>query len=237
MSNFHEIADTVFHDWNYSTPKALYGLVRALKPSVVVDCGTYRGYSAAWMAQAVKENAAGMVYAIDDFSLKQFTPDRNVAVAHFWDNLDRCGVREYVTLIEGKSEEVKWPERVDFAYIDGWHSYLAAKHDFEQAAKRGAECICLDDVTQSVGPRMLMDDPKIREEWDIVFVNRDCGMAICMRKTQRGPITFSQEIPGHLGHDLQVMTRAEQLEHLREASKINGVGYAHITHLLHEGKT
>lgn len=236
MTDFHAKIWELHKDWCYGNPVILYGLVRSMKPKVIVEVGTYRGFSASWMAQALKENCGGRLYCIDNFSLTDHEARHGDARKHLDDNLRAVGVRDYITILDGDSDKVAWPERVDFAYVDGFHSYLAAKHDFEQCAKRGAECICLDDATQSVGPRMLMDDPKIREEWDIVFVNRDCGMAICMRKVQRGPITFSQEIPGHTGHDLQTMTKDEQMAHLCAAALVTGVSYWPITHLLHEGK-
>jgi hypothetical protein len=236
MSDFHSKIWEVHKDWCYGNPVILYGLIRSMKPKTVVEIGTYRGFSASWMAQGLKENGAGHLYCIDNFSLTDHESRHGDARRHLETNLNVVGVRDFITLIDGDSEKVTWPDRVDFAYVDGWHSYLAVKHDFEQCAKRGAECICLDDVTQSVGPRMLMDEPSIREEWDVTFVNRDCGMAICMRNVKRGPITFSQEIPGHVGHDLQTLTRVEQLAHLHTAALVNGVDYSHVTHLLHEGK-
>jgi len=60
--------DAQFPNWNYMHPSVLYGLCRSLKPRVVVEVGTYRGYAACYMAQACKENGFGHVVAIDDFS-------------------------------------------------------------------------------------------------------------------------------------------------------------------------
>lgn len=235
MSDFHEKIWEVHKDWCYGNPVILYGLVRSMKPQVVVECGTYRGFSASWMAQALKENGSGHLYCIDNFSLTDHEARHGDARAHLESNLQAVGVREYITILDGDSDKVAWPDTVSIAYVDGWHSYLSVKHDFEQCARRGAECICLDDATQSVGPRMLMDDPSIRDEWDVVFVNRDCGMAICMRKVKLGPITFSQELPDNTGVDLQTLTKAQQTDHFEAASIFNGVNYSHMAHLFHEG--
>lgn len=235
-TTFYTNIDQIFHDWNYSTPKILYGLVRCLKPSVVMDVGTYRAYSAAWMAKACQENNHGHVYAIDDFSLKQFTFDRDVAVAHFWDNLTRLGVRDLVTLIEGKTTEVQWPGECAFAYIDAWHSYSATRHDFDKCAAAGAECICLDDAEQSVGPRMVVQELRDSGYWDVINVHRDCGMAVCMRRMKLGPVTFSQELPGHPGVDLTAITREAQLRHLGESNAVTGVDYGPVLPHLHRGK-
>ena len=66
--DFFKRVDEVFHDWKYDHPRILYALIRSLKPLVVVEVGTYRGYAAAWMARALQENGIGMLYCIDDFS-------------------------------------------------------------------------------------------------------------------------------------------------------------------------
>lgn len=234
--NFYEEVEKVFHDWRYGHPKILHGLIRSMKPEVVVEIGAYRGYGTAWMAQAVKENGTGHVYAIDNFSLKQFTPDRDAAVQHFWDNLAALGLVEHVTLIEGDSDKVGWPLKVDFAYVDGWHGYPIAYYDFRKSAFLGAECICLDDATQSIGPRMVVQEIRDSGEWDVIDVLRDCGLAICMRKVKKGPITFSQELDDSTGVDLQTLTREEQQEHLSLASSRNGVNYDSVVQSLCEGK-
>jgi len=43
----------------------LYGLVRALRPSVVLEWGTGYGYSTIHLAAAVRDNAGGMVTEVD----------------------------------------------------------------------------------------------------------------------------------------------------------------------------
>lgn len=233
MSDFHEKIWEIHKDWRYGNPVILYGLIRSMKPKVVVEVGTYRGFSASWMAQALKENGSGHLYCIDNFSLTDHEARHGDARTHLEANLNAAGVRDLITILDADSEMALWPATVDFAYVDGWHSYRAAKYDFDRCAAAGAECICLDDATQSVGPRMLVQE--IRKDWDVVNVLRDCGMAICMRRLKPGPITFSQELPGCTGVDLQTITRHEQAAHLHAASLVNKVSYGSITHLLHEG--
>lgn len=236
--NFYEEVDKVFHDWNYGHPIVIYGLIRSMKPEVVVEVGAYRGFGTAWMAKAVQENGVGHVYAIDNFSLKQFTPYREQAIKHFWHNLAALGVTDQVTLIEGDSDKVEWPANPTVVYIDGWHSYLAAKNDFVKAAMLGAECICLDDTTQSIGPRMLVEEIRKLGNWDVINVLRDCGLTICIEKTRHtmGPITFSQELDDSTGVDLQTLTKGEQLAHLTLASSRNGVKYDSVLKSLCNGR-
>jgi hypothetical protein len=234
--NFAEQVTQVFPDWTYGNPMVLYGLIRSMKPAVCVEVGTYLGFGAAWMAQALKENGSGHLYCVDNFGLNDRAIQQGNPRQHLEQNLAKLGLTDWVTILEGDSDKVQWPERCDICYIDGWHSYLAAKHDFEQCAKRGAECVCFDDTTMSVGPRLLTMELRCKEEWQVLDILRDCGMTIAMRRQKKGPITFSQEDPTHQGRDLQLMTKAEQLQHLEQMSLSNGVNYDAITHVLHGGR-
>lgn len=236
MNDFYSTVEQVFHDWRYDNPKILYGLIRSLKPAVVVEVGMYRGYSASWMAKALQENGTGHLYGIDNFSLTEHVARYGDPRAHLESNLRTLGVRDTITILEGDSDKVLWPVSVDFAYIDGFHSYLTTWHDFQQCAQQGAECICFDDTTQSVGPRLLMGEIRERGQWDVIDVRRDCGMTICMRRKVKGPITFSQELPDNPGVDLQQLTDLEQQLHLSLAQRTTGVDYAPIMDLLCEGR-
>lgn len=235
--NFHADIWELHKDWCYENPVILYGLIRSMKPQVVVEVGTYRGFSASWMAQALKENGSGHLYCIDNFSLRDHEGRHGDARAHLESNLRAMEVRDYITLLDGDADKVQWPDRVDFAYVDGWHSYLAAKHDFNRCAALGAECICLDDAVQSVGPRMLVqEDIRNSGDWDVLNVQRDCGMAVCMRKIPLGPITFSQELRDNTGVDLQTLTHDQQAEHFTAASDQNEVYYGAIYRHVCTGK-
>lgn len=181
--NFHERIWELHKDWCYENPIILYGLIRSLKPQTVVEVGTYRGFSASWMAQALKENGSGHLYCIDNFVLMdaEARPQGQLE-----ENFKAVGVYELITILRGDSDKVAWPGKVDFAYVDGCHSYPSAAHDFSQCAQRGAECICLDDIVKSDGPRMLVRDIREAGEFDVIDVLRHCGMAICMRRRPKG---------------------------------------------------
>lgn len=234
--NFHTRIWEVHHDWCYDNPVILYGLIRSMKPKVVVEVGTYRGFSASWMAQALKENGAGHLYCIDNFSLTDHTAKYGDARKHLHENLVALEVRDWITILDGDSEKVQWPDKVDFAYVDGWHGFRMASHDFNQCAARGAECICLDDTIQSVGPRLLMAHVRQEGMWNVLDIHRDCGMSICMRRTEPGPITFSQELPNNPGVDLQTLTPLQHVGHFLAATKANNVDYMPILNLVHPGK-
>lgn len=228
---FQETITQRFSDWNYGHPLILYGLIRAMKPQVVVESGTYRGFGACWMAKAIQENNFGKLYCIDNFTLTEHVERYGDPRKHLEENLLVCGIREWVEIIEGDADKVTWPDKIDICYIDGWHSYGAAKHDFEKAHKAGALVIALDDTENCVGPRMFCDDAQklYRDTYDCVDIHSDNGMAMFVRKQPKRNITFSQELPlPNPGVDLRPLSLEEQKKHFDEASKITGLDYSEL---------
>lgn len=112
----------------------LYGLVRAMKPQVCVETGSARGKSTCYIAQALRENLGGKLYAID--------PHRSTA----WNdagehdtfpalqrNLHAIGGEAYVEIIRSGSAEAArgWSRPIDMIFIDGDHSYEGVKADWD----------------------------------------------------------------------------------------------------------
>lgn len=226
MNDFYVNVEKVFKDWNYGHPKVLYGLIRSMRPKTVVEIGTYRGFGAAWMAKALQENNYGLLTCVDNFSLTDHEAKYGDAKRHLRENLQRLGVSDFVHVVEGDSRTVELPEKIDFAYIDGWHSFNACRSDFLRVAERGAECICFDDTTKTVGPRMVLNEIRQLRTWDVIEIFRDCGMGIAMRKQPKGPITFSQELPPpDKGTILIGMDPKAQQEHLDHAEIVNKISY------------
>lgn len=220
-----------FSDWNYGHPIMLYGFIRALKPLVVVESGSYRGFGACWMAKAIQENNFGKLYCIDNFTLTEHVERYGDPRTHLEENLKACGIREWVEIIEGNANEVKWPEKIDICYIDGWHSYEAASFDFGKADQAGATIIAFDDTENCVGPRMFCEEAreKFSSKFDVMDVHSDNGMTIFMRKKPKRPITFSQELPlPNPGVDLRPLTLVEQEQHFKEAAAITGLNYSKV---------
>lgn len=214
-----------FVDWHYDTPKTLYGLVRTLRPAVLVEVGTYRGYTACYLARAVQENNEGRLYCIDNFSLDDHAPTYGDPEQHWEDNLRAAGVRDWVTLLHGDSDAVDWPETVDFAYIDGWHSYAVCKADAKRCIDRGALCLTFDDVLTTVGPRRYFDELRASGDWDCLLLPRDGGLGIALRRAPLRPVEFIQEIPWEPGTVLYGMTPAQRQQEFARAAAVTGLIY------------
>lgn len=154
----------------------IYGLIRSLKPEVVVEVGCFVGGTSVWIARALQENGTGMLYAIDDFSLSK---DSKQILSY---NLGACNVGPVVRLIEGRSDEVEWPVKVDFAFVDGLHSYEGCKRDVEKAVESGARCIAVHDTVDWWGPRRWAEEFRSMDGWDLLEFYHESGLSIATKK-------------------------------------------------------
>ena len=167
----------------------LYGLVRWLMPSVVVEVGSLGGYTAAWMARALFENGHGALWCIDDFSL---VPGGREKLAN---NLEQLGVYDRVTILEGRSDLVVWPTPVDLAFIDGDHSYQGCLADVLRAVKNGAKCIVVHDTVGWWGPRQVVDGfrngdyPELMD-YDFMECMFDSGLAVFKKREAKPDVTY-----------------------------------------------
>jgi predicted O-methyltransferase YrrM len=106
----------------------LYSLVRHLKPAATLEVGLANGLSAAFIAQALRDNGAGRHVAIDPY---QNTDWHGLGMAL----VAACGLADLVDLVELPSHQAL-PEmerrgrRVGFAFVDGSHLFDYVLTDF-----------------------------------------------------------------------------------------------------------
>ena len=88
----------------------LYALVQMLKPTVIVETGTYLGYGTAHLALAVKNNEVGHVHTAE--------PDPGI-MSNARKLLDRLRLSSYVSLFVGTGLElIQSMAAIDFAFLD-----------------------------------------------------------------------------------------------------------------------
>lgn len=172
--------------YQYRHPEMLYSLVRWLRPLVCVEVGTHIGMSAVWMARALQENDDTEEYVIRPklHCIDNFCWTEHNQYQDWHENIGRCDVGDTVELIRGRSQEVEWPKRIDFAYIDGNHEDEVCYHDVFKAITRGAFCVCLHDTTQLDGPRAVSEELRVRlaGEWDFLEVTFDAGLFVSLKR-------------------------------------------------------
>ena len=107
------------HDfWNISrqTAEFISMLIKISKPQKVLEVGTSNGYSAMWIADALKDTDVidsnnGHLWTIEFYEKRQ-------CIAR--ENIEKCGLSDYVTFLQGSAREIiKDLDFVpDFLFID-----------------------------------------------------------------------------------------------------------------------
>ena len=107
---------------------ALYEFVRKTKPQSILEVGMANGISTVAMLQAVRENGIGEVISIDPYQSSDW---RGKGI----ELVKECGLSGMHRLIE-EPDFLALPKllcdgkKIDFAYIDGWHTFDYTLVDF-----------------------------------------------------------------------------------------------------------
>jgi predicted O-methyltransferase YrrM len=113
-----ELEKTQHDFWNIShqTAEFISMLIKISKPKCILEIGTSNGYSALWIADALKEvdqeiNNHGHLWTIEFYEKRQ-------CIAR--ENIEKCGLKDYVTFLQGSAREIlKELDFIpDFVFID-----------------------------------------------------------------------------------------------------------------------
>jgi predicted O-methyltransferase YrrM len=108
---------------------------RVRDSSVVVEVGSYKGKSTAYMCSALSKKNNIKFYAVDTFCSDSMPVERKDVLDEFLEN-----TKEYKSIISplrGIAHETakKWSLPIDLLFIDGDHSYEAVRTDIEDWVK------------------------------------------------------------------------------------------------------
>jgi len=123
--------------------KLLYALVRANRPSTVVEFGTSFGISTIYLAAAVRDNGTGRVVSTELNAAKVGRARANIAEA---------GLAEQVTILEGDALDTLtgFTIPVEFVLLDGWKNlYLPVLRLLEPQLTPGALVLADDSVSMA----------------------------------------------------------------------------------------
>tara|TARA_Y100001938_G_C8031436_1_gene400872 strand:+ start:26 stop:778 length:753 start_codon:yes stop_codon:yes gene_type:complete len=139
----------------------LGGLIAALRPLKVLETGTHRGRSTKAILEALVFNGQGHIWTVDadDYqTLKHALTDRE---------------KEHITQIVGRTPGVfsEKPlsdlEGIDFAFIDGDHTYQGLMADLKYVeAHRAKRCVVLVDNSQD---EQWPDVAEGMREWSEIY--------------------------------------------------------------------
>lgn len=110
LTTYAEGAYASFNDGSVEveTAELLYAFTRMLKPEYILDLGTYKGVSAAYMGLACKENQKGVVHTVE------FDSQHWDGAEKLWSTL---AISTYVTQWKRKADEIIVPLGVMYDLI------------------------------------------------------------------------------------------------------------------------
>jgi predicted O-methyltransferase YrrM len=123
--------------------RLLYTLIRASRPSNVVEFGTSFGISTIHLAAAVRDNGVGRVVSTELNAAK---------VARARANIAEAGLADQVTILEGDALETlaDLTTPVEFVLLDGWKNlYLPVLRLLEPRLTPGALVVADDTVSMA----------------------------------------------------------------------------------------
>lgn len=144
----------------------LYSIIRNLKPETVIETGTFIGYSALCITQAMEDNQRGHLHTFDlfepvpDHYRSPFAPDVRDSLELTKIHLEKAGLSHRATLYKGDSStEIKRvfsnsKESIDLAFIDGSHTIRGCLADWN----------AIIDLVK-IGGTILLHDVTPRKEW------------------------------------------------------------------------
>lgn len=187
----------------------LYCLARNLKPKVVVEIGSFIGYSSICLAQAIEDNEIpdGMVYAIDNFLPHINNPNLPMDIENPFElaqgNVKKAGLEHRVKFLKGFSSEIAQKllseiDDIDLLMIDGDHTYKGTIEDYNNfhfKVRRGGIIIFHDIFPRKCswwGPRIVLDTLKrnpFGKNYEILEIEtpEGYGLAVC-KKLKEGKI-------------------------------------------------
>jgi predicted O-methyltransferase YrrM len=115
----------------------LYGTVRALKPSLIIETGTCWGYITAFLASGLQDTGSGKLITIDYYLADYPHPSPN-DMEKVRKNLEIAGVLDYVDIVSGEAvatlKEMASSGKLDgldMVVLDDNHSYEQVKTEID----------------------------------------------------------------------------------------------------------
>lgn len=157
--------------------------------AVIVEIGSYKGKSTIWLASGISNQPESLVYAIDPHkgsSERKGEYGKINTLPEFMNNVKKAGLGNFVQPIACESEKAakSFDKKIDLLFIDGSHTFEAAKNDFVLWSQRLKPdgWVVMHDATVLSGPW------KVAKKY--IFLSReyrDTGML--------GSMVFGRHVP------------------------------------------
>lgn len=144
MKSFQEVWETLPAGWLTEEEAILLWGVASKFKGPILEVGCYRGRSTCLLASLER-----MLYCVDPFDNFDSDLSGDDVAAIFRKNLSERYITNFKlfrTMIED------WPiQPVEFAYLDGNHTFLGTLHQIDQAIRAGAKEVCIHDYADTHG--------------------------------------------------------------------------------------
>lgn len=196
--------------------RLLHAWVRCIRPKIVIETGSFIGYSALWIARALEENGTGHLHSFDLFESRgdYISPvigapadSLEIARAH----IERASLSHRVTFHKGDSSTniaAYFKDknlRADMAFIDGDHTVQGCAKDWNAIApllSPGATVFVHDtiacDANHWLGPQALLETLSTHDPSEYQWVNLPTadrlGMAIIQKRGEK-LFTWNPSLP------------------------------------------
>lgn len=124
---------------NYERGLLIYALIRKYNIKSYLEVGFGRGYSCLCAAKALFENGGGTITTVDPYFDESLWTQLNAIFPPEW--------MEQVKVVQEKSQDYLKDndQTYDFVYIDGDHSFLGVKKDWENTKDKYNKVLLFDD--------------------------------------------------------------------------------------------
>lgn len=178
-----------------SAGRLLHELVRLTRPNVVLEIGTFKGYSALCLAQGLVDNKRGVLYTIDP-----------VKQGIFCQVLKKTKLKHCVNYMIGYSSDIV-PKlnlsKVDIVFIDGNHKYENCLQDFNLVKnlvhKNGF--IVFHDTIALEGPRRVIKEIKQEKNFQVITLPTITGV---LKSDEEKVVLAGQNLDGFIPLGLSI---------------------------------
>lgn len=137
----------------------LFGLLRMIKPSRVLEIGVSRGHMTAWLALALHMNGKGELVSVDNFSKAHGGQAASCEPARTRVRANGMRSPTFVTSDSVAYLTSQPDDSFDVVWVDGDHSYDGARADIVESLRVASKVVCVHDTSQLYsGPRDAIAD-------------------------------------------------------------------------------
>lgn len=177
IDKLKKLEETSSEFWNIPPESGnhLNLIIKAAKYKNIVEVGTSNGYSAIWLAEAIKETG-GHITGIE-FSQERLNMAEN--------NLKECGLADYVTIKQGSALDIlaDLHEIYDLVFIDANKKEYIKYYEILDKKLRSGGMIVADNVTSHQNKvQDFLDAINNNQNYQVSYLPFGGGLLLALKK-------------------------------------------------------